>query len=68
MVTVMSPDGKPIQINASVLQAAGSQTNIGIYKNLSKMSRYIFNQNCQKVKRLVSKKILAVQNLASVFN
>ena len=30
MVTVMSPDGKPIQINASSLQAATSQNTMGM--------------------------------------
>ena len=29
MVTVMSPDGKPIQVDASALQAAGAQNAIG---------------------------------------
>ena len=29
MVTVMSPEGKPIQVNASALQAAGAQNTIG---------------------------------------
>ena len=36
MVTVMSPDGKPIQVNASALQSAGSQNNIGMIQ-LGKM-------------------------------
>ena len=29
MVTVMSPDGKPIQINAGALQAAAAQNTCG---------------------------------------
>ena len=28
-VTVMSPDGKPIQVNASALQAAAAQNALG---------------------------------------
>ena len=32
----MSPDGKPIQVNASALQSAGSQNNIGMIQ-LGKM-------------------------------
>ena len=29
MVTVMSPDGNPIQVNASALQAAAVQNTVG---------------------------------------
>jgi hypothetical protein len=29
-VTVMSPDGTPIQVNASVLKAAGAQNALGM--------------------------------------
>ena len=31
MVTIMSPDGKPVQVSASSLQAAGLQNQNGIY-------------------------------------
>ena len=31
-VTVMSPDGKPIQVNANALQAAGAQNPMGMLK------------------------------------
>ena len=30
MVTVMSPEGKPIQVNANVLNAAGAQGAVGM--------------------------------------
>lgn len=33
MVTVMSPEGKPIQVSASSLQSAGVQNQMGIYDN-----------------------------------
>ena len=53
MVTVMSPDGKPIQVNASALQSAGSQNNIGMIQ-LGKCHNQInLKQNCQYVKRKV---------------
>ena len=32
MVTVMSSEGKPIQVNASALQASSAQAQIGISK------------------------------------
>ena len=31
-VTVMSPDGKPIQVNANALQAAAAQNPMGMLK------------------------------------
>ena len=30
-VTVMSPDGTPVQVNASALQAAASQNAVGMF-------------------------------------
>ena len=30
MVTIMSPEGKPIQVNASALQAASAQNTMGM--------------------------------------
>ena len=30
MVTVMSPEGKPIQVNANALNAAGAQSAVGM--------------------------------------
>ena len=30
MVTIMSPEGKPIQVNASALQAASAQNSMGM--------------------------------------
>ena len=41
MVTVMSPEGKPIQVDANVLNAAGAQNTIGtinIYKPNSSLN------------------------------
>ena len=32
MVTIMSPEGKPIQVNASALQAASAQNTMGMLK------------------------------------
>ena len=32
MVTIMSPEGKPIQVNASALQAASAQGTMGTSK------------------------------------
>ena len=56
MVTVMSPDGKPIQVNASALQSAGSQNNIGMIQLGKKCHNQIhLKQNCQYVKRKVIK-------------
>ena len=34
MVTIMSPEGKPIQVNASALQAASAQNTMGMLKLL----------------------------------
>ena len=33
MVTIMSPEGKPIQVSASSLQTAGVQNQNGIYNS-----------------------------------
>ena len=35
MVTIMSPEGKPIQVNASALQAAAGQNAMGMLKTMS---------------------------------
>ena len=35
MVTIMSPEGKPIQVNASALQAAAGQNTMGMLKDTS---------------------------------
>ena len=35
MVTIMSPEGKPIQVNASALQAAAGQNTMGMLKDMS---------------------------------
>ena len=51
MVTVMSPDGKPIQVNASALQSAGSQNNIGMIQLGKCHDQINLKQNCQYVKR-----------------
>ena len=32
MVTIMSPEGKPIQVNASALQAASAQNSMGMLR------------------------------------
>ena len=53
MVTVMSPDGKPIQVNASALQAAGSQNNTGMIQVGKCHNQIHMKQNCQYVKRKV---------------
>ena len=34
MVTIMSPEGKPIQVNASALQAAAGQNTMGMLKDM----------------------------------
>ena len=44
MVTVMSPEGKPIQVSASSLQSAGVQNQMGIYDNKNKNKK-----NCPKI-------------------
>ena len=43
MVTIMSPDGKPVQVSASSLQAAGLQNQNGIYHNKKE------TKNCPKI-------------------
>ena len=43
MVTIMSPDGKPIQVSASSLQTAGVQNQTGIY-NIKRETK-----NCPKI-------------------
>ena len=40
-ITVMSPDGKPIQVNASSLQAAAAQNTIGRYSMLRQKDVYL---------------------------
>ena len=55
MVTVMSPDGKPIQVNASALQSAGSQNNTGMIQVGKCHNQIQMKQNCQYVKRKVIK-------------
>ena len=55
MVTVMSPDGKPIQVNASALQSAGSQNNTGMIQVGKCHNQIHMKQNCQYVKRKVIK-------------
>ena len=35
MVTIMSPEGKPIQVNASALQVAAGQNTMGMLKDMS---------------------------------
>ena len=42
MVTIMSPEGKPIQVNASALQAASAQNTMGMSKLLTENDK-----NCQ---------------------
>ena len=44
MVTVMSPEGKPIQVSASSLQSAGVQNQMGIYDNQNENKK-----NCPKI-------------------
>ena len=39
MVTIMSPEGKPIQVNASALQAASAQNTMGMLKNENRRYR-----------------------------
>ena len=51
----MSPDGKPIQVNASALQSAGSQNNIGMIQVGKGHNQIHMKQNCQYVKRKVIK-------------
>ena len=46
-VTVMSPDGKPIQINASSLQAATAQNSMGMITILELSCLDNCSQDCQ---------------------
>ena len=45
MVTIMSPEGKPIQVNASALQAASAQNSMGMLRLVT------FNEimNCREL-------------------
>ena len=49
-VTVMSPDGKPIQVNASTLQAAAAQNAVGMFY-ISKSDNSIFTRIVNNIKR-----------------
>ena len=44
MVTIMSPEGKPIQVNASALQAASAQNTMGMLKLLTDDEKQIVNE------------------------
>ena len=46
----MSPDGKPIQVNASTLQAAAAQNAVGML-DISKSDNSIFTRIVNYVKR-----------------
>ena len=46
MVTIMSPEGKPIQVNASALQAASAQNSMGMCKLLTCNEKKL-SMNCQ---------------------
>ena len=48
-VTVMSPDGKPIQVNASALQAASAQNAVGqgMFTIRKLHEKSIKNKNCE---------------------
>jgi len=48
-VTVMSPDGKPIQVSASALQAASAQNAVGqgMLIIIKSHEKSIKNKNCQ---------------------
>ena len=46
MVTIMSPEGKPIQVNASALQAASAQNTMGMLKLLTDDEKKL-SMNCQ---------------------
>ena len=46
MVTIMSPEGKPIQVAASSLQMGGVQNSTGIY---NKQKDIYMPENCQYV-------------------
>ena len=38
LVTILSPEGKPIQVDANALQAAGVQNGIGMKESIYKQS------------------------------
>ena len=40
----MSPDGTPVQVNASALQAAGTQNSMGIFKNSNVENQIYFSK------------------------
>ena len=42
----MSPEGKPIQVNASALQAASAQNTMGMFKLLADDEKKL-SMNCQ---------------------
>ena len=46
-ITVMSPDGKPIQVNASALQSAGAQMASGTLEIIDKLATNVVNKKCQ---------------------
>ena len=46
MVTIMSPEGKPIQVNASALQAASAQNTMGMLNLLTDDEKKL-SMNCQ---------------------
>ena len=46
-VTVMSPDGKPIHVNAGALQAAAAQNLAGMLGTLKKSNKNSLIRNCQ---------------------
>ena len=46
-VTVMSPDGKPIQVNASSLQAATAQNAMGMIIIFRIKFFHKYDQDCQ---------------------
>ena len=45
MVTVISPEGKPIQVNAGALQAAGAQNTIGTLTFSKCNYNYVLSRN-----------------------
>ena len=46
----MSPDGKPVQINSSALQAAAAQNAVGMFY-ISKSDNSIFTRIVNNIKR-----------------
>ena len=44
MITVMSPEGKPIQVNANVLAAAGAPSAVGTKISKTKYRNQFQNQ------------------------